>query len=326
MDLSVYSAENAINQFFAVHTCVTRQQCDDYATHLVEGTVRPVAVQGSFSYTLTAGADQSKIIQFRAAGADLDRGILDLARQVHEQVVPPYTFHGLLCGKIPVYEMEKVSGIPYVKVKPVDPSSDTGPQHYTTVTDLAKFFATSWNGRQHIDPDAIEAIRRDYQARIELLSRYLPDRFQKNLRMVREGLSLLFDKLYPFTLNHGDLSGLNVFVDPDTGHITGILDWPEATICPFGISLWGLENFLGFMDGRGWHYYPNCDNLRSVFWQTFELATGTLSHDEKHRIQIARMAGLCLRYGFTWANGSQERVEEGTIAFRYLDAFCATGD
>ncbi|EEU47614.1 uncharacterized protein NECHADRAFT_8163, partial [Fusarium vanettenii 77-13-4] len=217
------SAENAINQFFAVHTCVTRQQCDDYAAHLAEGTVRPVAVQGSFSYTLTAGADQSKIIQFRAAGADLDRGILDMARQVHQQVVPPYTFHGLL----------------------FDPSSDTGPQHCTTVTDLARFFATSWNRRQHIDPDAIEAIRRDYQARIELLNKYLPDRFKKNLRMVREGLSLLFDKLYPFTLNHGDLSGLNVFVDANTGHITGILDWPEATICPFGISLWGLENFLG---------------------------------------------------------------------------------
>lgn len=128
------------------------------------------------------------------------------------------------------------------------------------------------------------------------------------------------------TLNHGDLSGLNIFVDPSTGHITGIIDWSEATISPFGISLWGLENLLGLMDSLGWHYYPNCDALRDLFWQTFELAAGGLSAKEKRVIQIARMAGLFLRYGFSWANGSQEPVKKGSISFRYLDAFCPAGN
>jgi hypothetical protein len=96
--------------------------------------------------------------------------------------------------------------------------------------------------------DATKAMHCDYQSRIELLSRRLPRHFQKNLLMVRQWLSLLFEKPCPLTLNHGDLSGLNVFVDLGTGHITGIIDWAEATICPFGISLWGLEKFLGFMN------------------------------------------------------------------------------
>ena len=80
------------------------------------------------------------------------------------------------------------------------------------------------------------------------------------------------------------------------------------------------------MNGQGWHYYLNCDALRALFWQTFELAAGGFSPDEKLVIQIARLAGLFLRYGFAWANGGQEPVNEGSMSFRYLDAFCTTGN
>jgi hypothetical protein len=89
------------------------------------------------------------------------------------------------------------------------------------------------------------------------------------------------------------------------------------------MSLWGLENLLGFMDGQGWHYYPNCDTLRSFFWQTFEQAVGGLSPSEKRAVQIARLAGLFFRYGFAWADGGEEPVGESSMSFRYLDAFCA---
>lgn len=152
----------------------------------------------------------------------------------------------------------------------------------------------------------------------------MPPRFQENLSRVRQGLPSLFSGSYPLTLNHGDLNGLNVFVDPNTGHITGIIDWPEATIGPFGMSLWGLENFLGFMDAKGWHYYPNSDLLRDLFWQTFEFATGELSPEEKEVIQIARMAGLFLQYGFAWEKGGREPVDPRSVSFLYLDAFCAS--
>lgn len=144
--------------------------------------------------------------------------------------------------------------------------------------------------------------------------------------MVREGLTLLFEKSYLLSFNHGDLSGLNVFVDPSTGNITGTIDWAEATICPFEIFLWGLENFLAFMDGQGWHYYANCDMLRSLFWQTFEFTVGGLSLDEKRLSRSRERLGLFLRYGFAWANGGQESVKRGSMSFRYLDAFCTTGN
>ena len=141
--------------------------------------------------------------------------------------------------------------------------------------------------------------------------------------MVREELSFLFEESYPLTLNHGDFSGLKIFINPSTGHITGIIDWSKATISPFGISLWSLENLLGLMDSLGWHYYPNCDALRDLFWQTFELASGGLSAKEKRVIQIARMAGLFLQYVFSSANGSQAPVKKGSTFFRHLNAFCA---
>jgi hypothetical protein len=48
--------------------------------------------------------------------------------------------------------------------------------------------------------------------------------------------------------------------------------------------------------------------------------------DDKQTIQIARMAGLFLQYGFAWEDGGREPIKEGTIPFLYLEAFCATGN
>lgn len=142
--------------------------------------------------------------------------------------------------------------------------------------------------------------------------------------MVRRGLSLLFIPTYPMVLNHGDLCGMNFLVDPSTGHLTGVIDWAEAQICPFGMSLWGLENILGTMDSTGWHYHPDHEALRVIFWKHFEEAVGGVSKSDKTTIQVARMAGLFLRYGFNWQTGGRNPVDEGTSSYKYLDAFCAT--
>jgi len=120
---------------------------------------------------------------------------------------------------------------------------------------------------------------------------------------------------------------MNIFVDPNTGHITGIIDWAEARILPFGISLWGFENILGYMDSQGWHYYKNHHKLENFFWQTFEETVGGVSEADRHAIRVARMAGFFLRYGFVWEDGGREiPAKEPDSALRYLDAFCATGD
>jgi hypothetical protein len=120
---------------------------------------------------------------------------------------------------------------------------------------------------------------------------------------------------------------MNIFVDPDTGHITGIIDWGEARILPFGISLWGFENMLGYMDSQGWHYYNNYHELEHLFWQTFKEIVGEISGADSQAIRIARMAGFFLRYGFVWEDGVREiPAKEPDSDLRYLDAFYATGD
>lgn len=116
---------------------------------------------------------------------------------------------------------------------------------------MNRFFAALWKHRQRKPLNVVEAIHHDYRQKFDLLSRALPFRFADNLEKVRAELSLLFTSTYPLVLSHDDLCEMNIFVDPNTGHITGIIDWAEARILPFGISLWGFENMLGYMDSQG---------------------------------------------------------------------------
>ena len=78
---------------------------------------------------------------------------------------------------------------------------------------------------------------------------------------------------------------MNILTNPDTGRVTGAIDWEDCRILPFGVSLWGMENALGWMDSGGWHYYPNRDALVRVFWETFdrELAVGNV-HSEMNEV------------------------------------------
>lgn len=118
---------------------------------------------------------------------------------------------------------------------------------------------------------------------------------------------------------------MNIFVDLKTGHITGIIDWADARILPFGISLWGLDNMLVYMDSKGWHYCTNHHELESLFWITFEKAVGGVSEAGMRAILVARMAGFFLRYGFAWEDGVRELpVAKSDSALEYLDALCAS--
>lgn len=120
---------------------------------------------------------------------------------------------------------------------------------------------------------------------------------------------------------------MNFLVDPSAGHLTGVIDWAEAQISPFGISLWGLENVLGYMNSQGWHYHTDHRSLRDLFWQIFEENVGGLSDEDRQSIRVARMADLFFRYGFSWdGDNNRQPVEEGTPSFKYLDAFCAAGN
>lgn len=117
---------------------------------------------------------------------------------------------------------------------------------------------------------------------------------------------------------------MNFLVDKSSGHLTGIIDWAETEVLPFGFNLWGLENILGYMDVHGWHYFDRHADLRALFWKTFHSAVA--EEDEmllrnQVAIDLARRMGVLFRYGFSWDENLQRRVvQDGDSGTRYLDA------
>jgi hypothetical protein len=140
-------------------------------------------------------------------------------------------------------------------------------------------------------------------------------------------MGLIID-LVPWVLTHQDLSGMNINVDPDTGHITGVVDWADATIEPFGMALWGLESVLGCGGPNGWSYFGsdpsyshfgcNPSRLRALFWEVLlrEIEC-TISDECRYAINEVRTLGVLLRYGFSWENGMVSPVKDTN----YLDVF-----
>lgn len=116
---------------------------------------------------------------------------------------------------------------------------------------------------------------------------------------------------------------MNILVDPCNGNITGVVDWPGASIQPFGFALYALENALGSMGSDGWKSFDNADYLRDAFWRTFREQTGLSEYQERY-VKLAGKAGILIRYGtaydssgFLGIAGARDPESED---FRYLDA------
>lgn len=177
------------------------------------------------------------------------------------------------------------------------------------------------------------AIRLTCENNLHLLARNLPERFSREILGLTECLDSIFENL-PMVLTHGDLCEMNFLVDEHSGHLTGVIDWAEAEILPFGFNLWGVENLLGYMDGNGWNYFEGYEDLRAVFWETFYSAVVVAEEEDGVRasevlcqkqdtINVARRMGILFRYGFFWDENLREKVpvQEGDSGMRYLDAF-----
>ena len=123
----------------------------------------------------------------------------------------------------------------------------------------------------------------------------------------------------PWVLTHSDLSNMNLLVDPDSGHLTGVVDWADASIEPFGIALWGLESVLGSSGPDGWLYFENdTSRSRKLFRKTFLTAIGSAISDEtRGAIDEVRTLGILLRYGFSWEDGTEKPTGDTTL----LDVF-----
>ena len=133
----------------------------------------------------------------------------------------------------------------------------------------------------------------------------------------------------PFVLSHADFSSCNIMVDPVSGRLTGIIDWAEAAICPFGQNLYTLQDFSGTLHREnGWRQYKDHDALQETFWETFQNEVGGLSAEVVEAIRSARILGCLLTHGFTrrLANEPfvvpiQENDEIGRYNLQFLDAY-----
>lgn len=140
------------------------------------------------------------------------------------------------------------------------------------------------------------AISTECHDRFEYLADTLPTRFLPAIAEVQAALPALLDGRYPVVLTHGDLNEMNILVDPGSGNITGVVDWPGASIQPFGFALYALENALGSMTSDGWKWFDDADDLRDAFWRAFMRWTG-LSEPQTKLIKLAGKAGILVRYG-----------------------------
>ncbi|GAM87640.1 hypothetical protein ANO11243_056670 [Dothideomycetidae sp. 11243] len=116
------------------------------------------------------------------------------------------------------------------------------------------------------------------------------------VRVVQASIHKL-DRL-PLVLTHTDLAELNVFID-DEGHFTGVIDFDEAAIDPFGMSIWCLyECYIGFMDDGRFHFFGNrttsgktaAQILETSFWKT--LWTNVPENIDKSALYVALAFGV----------------------------------
>jgi len=166
--------------------------------------------------------------------------------------------------------------------------------------DVTRFFASAWINRLTVEaPSGLQA---EYEAILETLFHELPDSLRPTINKVRENLSLLFRPDFPMVLQHDDLEENNFHVEEATGHITGVVDWANAKVAPYGISLGGLEIVLGIQTSTEWHFHPSHVRLRQQFWDMFDSGIGAISVLDRRSIEVARLMGLLRTHGIEWKN------------------------
>ncbi|KAI9764808.1 MAG: hypothetical protein M1840_008077 [Geoglossum simile] len=325
--------EDAITDFFQRQSLAKsdRLECDSAAQQLFpKESVSPSPTQGYCSYTLLVG--KTKVIQFRPEKFRLNLDITDAATLVFGDIAPETRYRGKLrtCGLL-VYVMDRVPGSSYKDIRittPIIVDERHWSRQLRLCGDFARFLTLSWHGRSKI-PSSISLYGKvgpQIDSRVQQLCDGLPPRFSQRAKHVQRHLHLLLS--LPLVLNHGDIVDSNIMLDPSTGTLTGLVDWTEAEMLPFGTCLYGLEELLGFMTPSGWVYYQRSNELREAAYRKLleeipelQQNTGLLE-----AVAVARDLGVLLWHGFAWDDGAIDRVVADSTDEReimYLETFLA---
>lgn len=202
------------------------------------------------------------------------------------------------------------------------------------------FFALSFQTPQPLPQTHLTNLHQQYSTDLHLLHQTLPTRFQNIIQRCLHALPSIMT--LPIVLAHKDFGDFNILVDPETCHLLGVIDWAEATLEPFGINLYAVENLMTkFHLRNGAVRYPRYEVLYERFWDGLgkeigrgEFIIGSGGDDDAtttnviDTIQSAMLLGLLLSNGFTSRLANEaapvpisEDSREGAYKMLKLDSF-----
>ncbi|EGX91068.1 Aminoglycoside phosphotransferase [Cordyceps militaris CM01] len=309
--MAEYSADDEIAAFFK-KTTATRSQCETKARQLTgSNKIEPVAIQGACSYTVYAGERLEYVVQCRLSSLALKTELSDLATAVYGSFVPTVSLHGELghgqdqeSGKEPllVYLMTRMPGITQLDFILSHDVAQSSPEFFPSrqyfFADVASFLARSWLTPQNVSSEYRDKLKASYLSDLHALEEGLPERFKPAIQTCLRSLDDIM--ALPMVLLHKDFGSSNVLVEKDSCHLTGVIDWAEASIGPFGTNLHSIQSFAGSMHLRnGWTRFPDYEAFEQRFWSTLGTKVGGLSEETVITIKKARVLGLLLSHGFT---------------------------
>ncbi|KID90963.1 Protein kinase-like domain protein [Metarhizium guizhouense ARSEF 977] len=323
-----------INDFFTRNALdyQTRNQCLRFAQLIFpEELVGEADTQGECSYTVAVST--THLLQFRPGRFSLDMEIYKDARHIFKHLVSETTYLGPFSG-IPaprsphinppllhVYLMDKVPGVTLSGILQIHDNPHREFRH-NLVRDMAAIFAKSYHHRvpsrrRHTLPagKGIQGrIGSSLRWRANLLTSIADAKLSQEAQATKYHLGHI--ERLPWCLTHGDLIPSNIMVDPQTGHITGLLDWAEGEWLPLGIGMYAVDECLGQDDAeKGFVYFDDHAELRALFWRTFlglceghtPARNGVLKLSE---VEMARRLGLLLWRGIAFDDGRLDRLVE----------------
>ena len=239
------AADYGCSETSCIHFAKTITKSDDIV--LVDN-------QGSNSLTLFCPS-KSQVIQFRLK--PFDTTSVDLAHQIYHNKVPRAVLHKGF--PLPVYSSDIIPGRVHV-LQPFPEDKFPLEREKATVIDLGCFVAratffpqskSSYNSTSWVitAKEMLDRLQRNVS-----LQKLAPEVAKVVVRL-QTGLYRLSD--LPAVLTHHDFAQVNIFVN-DVGKVTGVIDFDEAGIEPFGMCIWGLyEGFFGCMEGGKWSFYKD---------------------------------------------------------------------
>ncbi|KAK8038283.1 hypothetical protein PG994_015050 [Apiospora phragmitis] len=299
--------KESIDEWFTQRPKPSQMTLDSHAKAVLKGSsVRPVELQGSLSYTVVVTTE--RIVSFRVPEQGLGGVLEKLAAQIHGDVVPEATNHGMIgngedeekAGQpLHVVSMPFIPGKAYYEVEWKLPVLDEAAlkKQLTFNLHLARYFARAWNNSQPVSESKLHEQRQFMLGKLAIIKKKPQFDYMKPHVDELEGeggIGHLSSNDYPQVLTHDDLSYTNILVNEETFAIQGIIDWSLAKIAPFGWDYLGVRKLNGIAPEESWIDSSDRSILERCFWDEFFAVAGIT--DVKEQLKVQHHATLAAKH------------------------------